>query len=89
MLRKAPLELRSAKRKQFVNRKVVFQADKLTLPDTPLVARLRSEMNEINGWIAAANVSWYDDAFADKVDTGRRFLKRIFNNGSFEGPGGA
>lgn len=87
LLRGAPLELRSAKRKQFINGKVVFKADKLPLPDSPLVARLREEMNEINGWIAAANVSWYADAFADKVDTSRRFLKRIFNNGSFEAGG--
>lgn len=87
LLRGVPLELRSAKRKQYVGGKTVFKADKLPLPNSPKVARLRVEMNEINGWIGAANISWYGDAFADQVDTSRRFLKRIFNNGSMEAGG--
>lgn len=82
-----PLELRGKKVKGFVGGKVVFQAEKLPLPKSEDVARIRKEMEEINAWIAGTDLSWHGDEQEDKVDLGRRFLKRIFNNGSFKAGG--
>jgi hypothetical protein len=79
-----PLELRTEKVKKFLDGKVVFKADKLRLPDSEQVTRMRLQMREINSWIATANLAWHGDAQEDKVDVGKRFLKRIFNNGSLE-----
>jgi len=82
-----PLELRGKKVQRFINNKVVFLADKLPLPKSEDVARIRKEMDEINAWIADTNLSWWGDEQEDKVDLGKRFLKRIFNNGSFQAGG--
>ncbi|WP_139350766.1 hypothetical protein [Rhodanobacter sp. C01] len=84
-----PLELRGKKVKRFVGGKVVFLAEKLPLPQSEDVARIRKEMDEINAWIAETNVSWHGDEQEDRVDLGKRFLKRIFNNGSFEAGDGS
>jgi hypothetical protein len=82
-----PLELRTEKVKKFLDGKVVFKADKLRLPDNEQVSRMRLQMQEINSWISAANLAWHGSALDDKVDVGKRFLKRIFNNGSLEAGG--
>jgi len=82
-----PLELRGEKIKRFVRNKVVFLADKLPLPKSKDVTRIRKEMDEINAWIADTNLSWWGDEQAEKVDLGKRFLRRIFNNGSLEAGG--
>lgn len=82
-----PLELRTEKVKKFLGGKVVLKADKLRLPDNEQVTRMRLQIQEINSWIATANLGWHGDALEDKVDVGKRFLKRIFNNGSL-GAGG-
>ncbi|HEV2682576.1 MAG TPA: hypothetical protein VGV14_18895 [Rhodanobacter sp.] len=82
-----PLELRSAKTKRLVNGKVAFIADKLPLPESDRVTRMRSEMIAINAWIAGASLWWLGDFKADKIDVGQRALKRIFNNGSLDAGG--
>lgn len=51
------------------------------LPKDDRVPRLRAEMLEINAWLAEAPITWEGD---EDVDTGRRFLHRIFNQGSLE-----
>jgi hypothetical protein len=82
-----PLELRSVKSKRRVNGKVAFIADKLPLPDSDRVTRMRDEMTAINAWIAGASLWWLGDFKADKIDVGQRALKRIFNNGSLDAGG--
>jgi hypothetical protein len=67
-----PLILRS--------RKVAGDNYDLPLPNTDEVRRLRREMHAINAWIAQADLQWT----GKPVDTGRRFLKRIFNDGSLQ-----
>lgn len=76
-----PLELRGPKTKQFIAGKVVFKADKLPLPATAEVEHVRRQMEEINAWLAEADLSWQG---SKKLDPSLRFLKRIFNNGSME-----
>lgn len=82
-----PLELRGEKVKKFLGGKLVFTADKLPLPESKHVAQMRHVMDEINHWMTTADLSWHGDEQADKVDLGKRFLKRIFNNGSLEAGG--
>ena len=82
-----PLELRSTKTKRLVNGKFAFIADKLPLPDSDRVTRMRDEMTAINAWIAGASLWWLGDFKADKIDVGQRALKRIFNNGSLDAGG--
>lgn len=81
------LELRGEKRKQFIRGQVIFRADTLPLPKSEDVTRMRREMDEINAWIAETDLSWWGDEEEAKVDLGKRFLRRIFNNGSFEAGG--
>lgn len=71
-----PLVLRSEK--------VAGKAGKLSLPDTEEVHALRSEMLDVNRWLAVADVDWWGVPEEDGVDPGDRFLRRIFNNGSLE-----
>lgn len=82
-----PLELRGKKFKQTIGGKVVFRADKLPLPKSEEVGGIRKEMDEINAWIADTNLSWEGEEIEGKVDLGKRFLRRIFNNGSFRAGG--
>ena len=51
------------------------------LPEDDRVPRLRAEMLEINAWLAEAPITWEGE---EDVDTGCRFLYRIFNQGSLE-----
>lgn len=76
-----PLELRGPKTKRFIAGKVILKGDKLPLPDTPEVGRLRGQMRTINAWLAAADLSWEG---SEKLDPSQRFLRRIFNDGSLE-----
>lgn len=71
-----PIVLRSTK--------VGGSARKLPLPDTDDVNSLRSEMRAVNDWLACAEIDWWGAPEDDGVDPGDRFLRRIFNNGSFE-----
>lgn len=48
------------------------------------VNQYRREMAEINEWLADAPITW---SGAESVDTGRRYLRRVFNNGSLEAGG--
>lgn len=83
-----PVELRSEKIKTFTHGKVAYIANKLRLPtDSALVDQMRREMIEINAWLSEAPLAWDGDTRHDRVDLGKRFLKRIFNNGSFEAGG--
>jgi len=82
-----PLELRGEKCKQTIGNKVIFRADQLPLPKSEEVTRMRKEMDEINAWIAETDLSWWGDEEEAKVDLGKRFLRRIFNNGSFQAGG--
>lgn len=61
-------------------------APRLPLPDTEQVRLLRAEMTAINEWIVSASLAWEEDeAGVEKpVDPGRRFLKRVFNEGRFD-----
>lgn len=69
-----PLVLRSAK--------VRGKAKTLPLEDTEEIRQLRTEMHEINAWLASADVDWVGDPDEAAVDPGDRYLVRIFNNGS-------
>lgn len=60
-------------------KKVKGVADSLPLPDTDEVRALRAEMEQINLWLAQADISYVG---AGDVDLGQRYLRRIFNNGS-------
>lgn len=79
-----PIELRGEKTKRFVDGKVIFIANKLALPNGEPVDSMRRVMQEINAWIASVDLDWIGDPVIDKVDSTQRFLKRIFNNCSFE-----
>lgn len=68
-----PLVLRSDK--------VRGSAKTLPLPDTQEVRALRAQMRQINSWLAQADISYVGP---EPVDLGRRYLKRIFNNGSLQ-----
>lgn len=54
-------------------------APPLALPAIPEVDRYREEMAQINAWLEEADLAWTGD---EAVDTRRRFLRRVFNNGS-------
>lgn len=57
------------------------RAEELSLPDTEQVATFRAEMDQINCWLAQASLS-YDGPRL--LDLGRRYLRRIFNDGSLD-----
>lgn len=61
--------------------KVRGVAESLPLPDTEEVAGLRAQMQQINSWIAQADISYTGP---EEVDLGQRYLRRIFNNGSLQ-----
>lgn len=65
-------------------KKINGKAESLPLPDTDEVRALRAEMDQINRWLAHADISYVGDR---DVDVGKRYLQRIFNNGSL-GEGG-
>jgi len=56
----------------------------LELPKTEEVESLRLEMDEVNLWIAQANLGWIGDELTDGIDLGSRYLVRIFNNASLQ-----
>ena len=62
-------------------KKLKGEAEALPLPDTPEVHELRAQMEQINRWLAQAEISY---AGPGDVDLGRRYLRRIFNNGSLK-----
>ncbi|QCO66975.1 hypothetical protein E5843_02830 [Luteimonas yindakuii] len=66
------------------SRKVGGKKHRLALPDTPLVRELQREMDEINGWLAGADIEYLFCPVSDGVDTGQRYLRRVFNNGSLD-----
>jgi hypothetical protein len=55
-------------------------ADLVEYRDTPETHRLRKEMQDINAWLAQADIK----CDLSKVLVNYRYLRRIFNNGSFE-----
>lgn len=55
---------------------------RLELPMGAGVDRLRREMREINRWLAGVSLSWEGDD--PLVDTGQRFLRRVFNEGRLD-----
>jgi hypothetical protein len=69
-----PVVLRAAK----ISRQKT--ADLLEYTDTPETDRLRSEMQAINDWLAQADI----ECDLPKVHVTNRYLRRIFNNGTFE-----
>ena len=50
----------------------------LALPDSPEARRLLAEMRALNAWLASADIDWT----GERIDLGRRRLRRVFNNGS-------
>jgi hypothetical protein len=64
--------------------KVAGKARKIPFKDDESIRAMRAQVEEINAWIADADLWWDGDEAEDKVDLGNRFLRRIFNNGSFE-----
>ena len=61
--------------------KVRGKASKLVVPDTEETRRLRHDMQEINAWLATADLEWLDST---PIDVSYRFLRRIFNNGHLD-----
>ncbi len=58
------------------------KGERIDYKDTPLTLKYRSELFEINTWLAHANIQC-DEEF----DTSDRLLKRFFSNNSFESNG--
>lgn len=58
-------------------------APRLDYSDTRETCRMRSEMQELNAWLASVDID-YVIAGQGVDPTGDRVLRRIFNNGSFE-----
>ncbi len=55
----------------------------LNYRDTDQTRLFRREMNDINAWLAVADIS-FDEAWSENsVDDQRRQLRRVFNSGSF------
>jgi hypothetical protein len=67
--------------------KVRGQSSYLPIPDSDHTRALRAEVRLINGWIASADLGWLGDEEEDKVDLGDRYVRRVFNNASFEDGG--
>lgn len=63
--------------------KVKGKSSYLAVPENDVTRSLRADMETINDWIARADLMWC----GDDVDLGERFLRRVFNNGSFEAGG--
>ncbi|MBF9058422.1 hypothetical protein HKCCSP123_04430 [Rhodobacterales bacterium HKCCSP123] len=55
-------------------------ADLVEYTDTPETQRLRKEMQDINAWLAQADI----ECGLSNVHAKNRFLRRIFNNDTFE-----
>ena len=73
------IELRDAKERDDTRGKL------LEYEDTATTIRYRAELREINEWIAGADIAFDDSAAPDKItDANDRWLRRIFNNGSFK-----
>lgn len=68
-------------------RKIAGKARKLAFDETVDTRRMREEIDEINDWLARADLFWFGDEAADRIDSGDRFLKRIFNDGRFDSGG--
>jgi len=78
------------RRKDLLGDSLVMRSDKvngearnLPLPDSEFVTKLRTEMSELNSWLAKADLE-YLTAEDDRVDLGQRYLRRIFNQGSLD-----
>jgi hypothetical protein len=69
-----PIVLRAAKKPGHKT------ADLVEYTDTPETHRLRDEMQTINAWLAQADI----ECTLTRVNANDRYLRRIFNNGSFE-----
>jgi hypothetical protein len=63
--------------------KVKGEAQDLEVPRGEPAATYRSQMLTINKWLAQADIKC-EPGRADDVDTGNRWLRRIFNNGSLQ-----
>src|SRR5439155_2023960 len=64
------------------------KGDCIDYDDTDATSRLRTEMREVNSWLADADIEC--DAEADDgtpVDVCDRLLRRYFNNGCFKDGG--
>lgn len=59
-------------------------ADRVNYADTDALRAKRGVMLQINSHIAAAEITVDNDALWQPVDSSDRFLRRFFNNGSFE-----
>src|SRR5262245_38071374 len=58
------------------------------IPETPLARRYRDEMDQVNAWLAAADLSCdYVGEDGVEITDDARYLRRIFNNGSLEAGG--
>jgi hypothetical protein len=69
-----PIVLRAAKKPHQET------ADLVEYTDTPETQRLRKEMQDINAWLAQADI----ECDLSNVHAKNRFLRRIFNNGTFK-----
>lgn len=58
------------------------KAKNINYVDTPVTKRYRQEMNQINEYLANADIQYHGKDTT--VDETTRYLRRIFNNGSFE-----
>jgi hypothetical protein len=59
------------------------KAKAMPYEDTALTNRYRQEIASINTWLAEADLDLCLETTAQHVDIDQRYLKRIFNNGSF------
>jgi hypothetical protein len=67
--------------------KVRGQSSYLPIPDSDQTKALRAEVRLINDWFASADLAWLGDETEDEVDLGDRYVRRVFNNASFEDGG--
>ncbi|MBL8300277.1 MAG: hypothetical protein JNN30_18225 [Rhodanobacteraceae bacterium] len=64
--------------------KFAGKAKTLSYDDTDQTRRYRQDMQRINAWLAKADITCLDATLDDKIiDTGNRFLKRVFNKACF------
>src|SRR5262249_6571841 len=79
-------DFRRSERKEVIVLRAKKQKGKkgedIEYPDTPWTRQAQQRLQEINAWLAGANI---EAPFG--VDTSSRYLRRIFNNSSFEDGG--
>lgn len=66
------------------SKKVRGKAHKLPIPPGEPADTYRTEMLQINAWLAAADIECDWNSQGNELDTGDRWVTRIFNNGSLE-----